>query len=111
MREETLRVTRTNSAPESSGALLGISTPLFLWIVGALVVGLLLFVALLKNFALEPSSAALIAALPTALCAGFLLVFHQGKPPGYVWDLLDSWLTKGNASPLASQRSPAPHDF
>ena len=104
MRDEPLRVTRTNSAEETAGHVLGISTPHFIWIIASLVLGLLLFVGLVKRFGIDPGPAALLAAIPTGVAATFLIL-RQNRPPGYVGDLLDTWLTGGDASPLKHSAS------
>lgn len=103
--DSPLRVADTNSAEEFSGRVLGIQVPLFRWVVGALVAGLLLFTWLESSTNFDTTTALLLSLAPAVGCAAFIVFFFQGRPPGYALDLALSLITGGDASPLSGTGS------
>ena len=101
--DASIRVTDTNSATEFHGSVLGIETPLFRWVAGSLIISFILFAWLHYGCAMTLSKAGLIAVVPPVFTAAFLVLFCQGKPPGYAGDLLESAVNRGNASPIETQ--------
>lgn len=107
MNDGELRLTATHSADEFQGSFLGIETALFPWIGLGLLASLGLFVGLYYGLESDFLVAFRWAVLPAALVVGYLRLAHQGKPPGYLFDLLNSLVTGGHAIP-PRQFPPAP---
>lgn len=99
MNEGDLRLTATHSADEFEGSFLGIETALFPWLGLGLLASLGLFVGLFYGLGRDFLVALRWAVLPAALVAGYLRLAHQGRPPGHLYDLLDSLMTSGHAVP------------
>ncbi len=99
MNEGDLRLTATHSADEFEGSFLGIETALFPWIGLGLLASLGLFAGLYYGLGWDFLAAFRWAVLPAALVVGYLRLAHQGKPPGHLFDLLDSLVTGGHAVP------------
>ncbi|PWU19877.1 MAG: hypothetical protein C5B50_05455 [Verrucomicrobia bacterium] len=108
MSDQKLRVTRTLSAEQYEGSLWGIEVINFKWFALALLVALSLFAGLFYGLALGFLEAMQWALVPVLGCFLYLRFFHQGRPPGYLSDLLDSLVTRGHAKP---PRKPLSHPF
>ena len=106
-----LRITRTHSADEYQGALWGIEVVNFKWFALALLAGMGVFAGLFYGLALDFLAAGVWAVIPVVICVLYLRLGHQGKPPGFLADLLDSLITKGNACPpRRTHKELSPHD-
>lgn len=90
-----LRKTPTNSADDSKGHSLGLEGDQFLYIISALVAGVLLLLVCM-NSGISPGTSLIIAGLPIPLCITFLVIFRIGKPAGYTRDLLQKWFGTKN---------------
>ncbi len=99
MNEGDLRLTATYGADEFQGSFLGVQTALFPWIGLGLLASLGLFVGLYYGLESDFLVALRWAVIPAALVVGYLRLAHQGKPPGHMFDLLDSLVTGGDAVP------------
>ena len=99
MSDQNLRVNRTHSAEEFEGSLFGIEVIHFKWVGLTMLVGLGVFAGLFYGVGLGFMEAAQWAMIPFACCVIYLRFGHQGKPPGYMADLLDTLITKGHARP------------
>ncbi len=99
MNEDDLRLTATHSADEFQGAFLGIETALFPWIGLGLLASLGLFTGLYYGLGSDFLDALGWAALPAIAVVAFLRLGYQGRPPGYLFDLIDSLVTGGHAVP------------
>lgn len=99
MNDQELRVTPTNPGDEYQGAVAGVDVPLFAWVGLALLAGFGVFAWLFYRLELGFIDAVQWAALLPVAAVAYLRLFHQGKPPGYARDLLDSLLTGGEAKP------------
>jgi hypothetical protein len=91
MKAQELRFTETNSADDSKGRTWGLDGDLFWFIAGGafafVIVLLLCFSALHMSF----TGSFVLAAIPLALCVGYVIAFRQGKPKAYDVDCLDNW--------------------
>jgi hypothetical protein len=89
MQDQPLHVTRTHSADEFEGSLFGIDVIHFKWIALTLLVGLAIFAGLFYGRGCGFVEAGQWALLPLVASFLYLRLGHQGKPPGYIADLLD----------------------
>jgi hypothetical protein len=95
---ETLRITPTNSASDSEGAVWGISgNLLWLVLVGAFA-GCLTWALLWRLTSCAAATAGVLSLLPVALTLAYAL-FKQAHPPGYDLDLLESWIASKGFGP------------
>ena len=108
MNDQELRRTPTHSAEEFQGSVFAIETGLFLWVGASLLAGIALFAWLFYARHLDFFGAAQWAALPVLVVVAYLRFCHQGKPPGYTRDVIDSLLTGGHAVP---PHQPPPNPF
>lgn len=87
-----LRLTDTNAADDSAGSVWGLDGNLFMPVVAsaALSIGviLILFSCLHAVWWLSFP----IGAVPFTLTLAYVLLFKQGKPPGYDRDLFELWI-------------------
>ena len=99
MNDQELRLTPTHAADEFHGSVFGISTVLFAWVGMAFLAGLALFCGLFYGLGYDFLDAAKWAVLPGFAVVAYLRLLHQGKPPGFTFELLDSLVTGGHAVP------------
>lgn len=87
-----LRLTDTNAADDSGGSVWGLDGNLFIPVVAsaALSVGALLI--LIGLFHVHWLASLILGGMPFSLTLGYILLFKQGKPPGYDRDVFDVWL-------------------
>lgn len=86
-----LRLTDTNAADDSSGAVWGLEGNLFIPVVISAMVSIGLVMILLGAFQWHWLVSALIGGMPFAGTLAYILLFKQGKPPGYDIDLFELW--------------------
>ena len=98
-----LRLTDTNAADDSAGSVWGLDGNLFIPVVasaaGSIGIVLVLFSAFHANWLLS----AVVGALPFVLTLSYVLLFKQGKPPGYDIDLFELWI-EGNGFSIDSHQ-------
>jgi hypothetical protein len=99
MNEGELRLTATHGADEFQGAFLGMETALFPWIGLGMLASLGLFVGLYFGLGREFPQALRWSLLPATGVIAYLRLGQQGKPPDYLFDLVDSLVTGGHARP------------
>jgi hypothetical protein len=87
-----LRLTDTNAADDSSGAVWGLEGNLFIPVVVSAMVSIGLVMILLGAFQWHWLVSAFIGGIPCAGTLAYILLFKQGKPPGYDIDLFDFWM-------------------
>ena len=110
MQESQPRLTPTHGAEEFSGTVLGIQTHLFAWVGLALLAALAVFAGLFYGAGRDFLDAASWAALPLVVVIAYLRFGHQGRPPGYLLDLVDTLLTGGHAQPPPHSPAHPLHD-
>ena len=82
-----LRQTPTNSSDDSKGHSLGLEGDQFLYVIGALLVGVVLLLVAM-NSGVSPAMSLLLAVLPMPIAVAFLFIFKIGKPARYAGDLI-----------------------
>jgi len=97
--DSDLRRSPTHAADEFQGTVLGIQTTLFAWVCLAFLAGMALFTWLFYAQGRDFTSAMGWAALPVIAVVAYLRFCHQGKPPGYTSDMVDSLATGGHTVP------------
>ena len=97
MQDVELRLTPTHAADEFQGAVLGIQTTLFVWVALSLLASVALFAWLYYAHECDFFDAAQWAVIPSIVMFAYLRFAHQGRPPGFTLDLLDSVFTGGHA--------------
>lgn len=103
-----LRITDTNSVNDSKGRAFGMEGNNFIYVLGAFVASLALYIVL--SFVLRVGMAgALLLSLPIFLgtCAWMLLLRHN-KPEGYAEDVFDDWVNGEGWSVSMGERSRPP---
>ena len=98
------RLTETNAADDSGGSVWGLDGNLFMPVVAsaAISIGVLLLLFALLHVHWLVST--LIGAVPFAGTLTYVLLFKQGKPPGYDRDLFDLWTSGRGFSPVDSNQ-------
>ena len=88
-----LRLTDTNAADDSAGSVWGLDGNLFMPVVAsaALSIGVILILFSFLHVAWWISFP--LGAVPFGATLTYVLLFKQGKPPGYDRDLLELWIT------------------
>lgn len=106
-----LRFTDTNAADDSGGSVWGLEGNLFIPVLIALVLSIGLLLLLMGAYHWPWLISIVIGAVPFLGTLGYILLFKQGKPPGYDKDLFELY-TNGNGFSFNPQiqdgyRSPA----
>ena len=101
-----LRQTPTNSADDSKGHSLGLEGDQFLYVIGALIAGVVLLLISMNSGA-SPGMSLLLASLPMPVAVLFLFIFKIGKPPRYAGDLMQKLF--GNRSLKRDEDSTNPY--
>lgn len=96
----------TNSANDSKGHSLGLEGDQFMFVIAALVVGVVLMLACQKA-GMSPGAALMVAVIPVPLVVIYLVVFKINKPPRYQGDLIQKW--NGNTSIVKGKPKPNPY--
>lgn len=99
MNDHDRHLTPVHAADEFQGSVFGIETHLFAWVAMGLLASLGLFLGLFYGAESDFLNAAGWAVLPTVAVILYLRLVHQGKPPGFTLELLDSLLTGGHVRP------------
>jgi hypothetical protein len=88
-----LRLTDTNAADDSAGSVWGLDGNLFMPVVAsaALSIGVVLILFSFLHVAWWISFP--LGAVPFGTTLTYILLFKQGKPPGYDRDLFELWIT------------------
>ena len=100
-----LRQTSTNSADDSKGHSLGLEGDQFLYIIAALVAGVILLLTCMSS-GVPPGLSFLIAVTPLPLCVAFLVIFKINKPPRYMRDLIQKWAGRKNLKQSKTEPNP-----
>ena len=87
-----LRFTETNSADDSAGKTWGLEGNLFWYLVGGAFASVVTLLLLFSVWRWSLLSALLPASAPITLTLLYILIFRQGRPPGYDTDLFELWL-------------------
>jgi hypothetical protein len=88
-----LRLTDTNAADDSAGSVWGLDGNLFMPVVASAALSIGLLLVLFGAFHVHWLASVLIAAVPFGATLAYVLLFKQGKPPGYDRDLFETWTT------------------
>lgn len=103
---QNLRLTDTNAADDSAGSVWGLDGNLFIPVVASAALSIGLLLVLFGAFHVHWLISALLGALPFVGTMSYVLLFKQGKPPGYDRDLFEFWITGQGFSLTASQQPP-----
>ena len=98
------RLTDTNAADASGGSVWGLDGNLFMPVVASAAVSIGVLLLLFGLFHVHWLVSGLIGAVPFAATLTYVLLFKQGKPPGYDRDLFDLWTSGRGFSPVASNQ-------
>lgn len=99
-----LRLTDTNAADDSAGSVWGLDGNLFIPVVASAAGSIGIVLVLFSAFHVHWLLSAIIGAIPFALTLGYVLLFRQGKPPGYDIDLFELWIEGKGFSINTSQQ-------
>jgi hypothetical protein len=99
---QNLRLTDTNAADDSGGSVWGLDGNLFMPVVAAAAVSIGVVLILYAMLHVHWLVSFLIGAIPFALTLTYVLLFKQGKPPGYDRDVFDLWTTGRGFAPVVS---------
>ena len=97
-----LRLTDTNAADDSGGSVWGLDGNLFMPVVVAAAASIGVLLLLFGLFHVHWLVSTLIGAIPFGGTLTYVLLFKQGKPPGYDRDLFDLWTSGRGFSPWPS---------
>jgi hypothetical protein len=98
------RLTDTNAADDSGGSVWGLDGNLFMPVVASAAISIGVLLLLFALLHVHWLVSALIGAVPFAGTLTYVLLFKQGKPPGYDRDLFDLWISGRGFSPVASNQ-------
>lgn len=84
-----LRLTDTNSADDSQGQVWFLEGNLFIPFVASFVFSIFITILLYSIFHIGILVAIIFGSLPFVLTLAYLLLFKQGKPPGYSQDVFE----------------------
>jgi hypothetical protein len=101
---QNLRFTDTNAADDSGGSVWGLDGNLFMPVVASAALSIGVVLILFAMFHVYWLVSFAIGAIPFAGTLTYVLLFKQGKPPGYDRDLFDLWATGRGFSPIASNQ-------
>src|SRR6202020_1651016 len=98
-----LRLPDTNAADDSAGSVWGLDGNLFMPVVASAAISIGVILILFSLFHVVWWLSFPFGAVPFGATLSYVLLFKQGKPPGYDRDLFELWIT-------ASGFSFNPHD-
>ena len=99
-----LRLTDTNAADDSKGSVWGLDGNLFMPVVASAAVSIGVILLLFGLLHVHWLVSALIGGVPFGGTLTYVLLFKQGKPPGYDRDLFDLWINGRGFSPVVSSQ-------
>ena len=88
-----LRLTDTNAADDSAGSAFGLDGNLFMPVVASAALSIGVILVLFGFFHLYWWLSFPLGAVPFGATVIYVLLFKQGKPPGYDRDLFEFWIT------------------
>ena len=101
---QNLRFTDTNAADDSGGSVWGLDGNLFMPVVASAALSIGVVLILFAMFHVYWLVSFAIGAVPFVGTLIYVLLFKQGKPPGYDRDLFDLWTTGRGFSPVNSNQ-------
>jgi hypothetical protein len=101
---QNLRFTDTNAADDSGGSVWGLDGNLFMPVVASAALSIGVVMVLFAMFHVYWLTSFVIGAVPFGGTLAYVLLFRQGKPPGYDRDLFDLWINGRGFSPVASNQ-------
>lgn len=101
---QNLRFTDTNAADDSGGSVWGLDGNLFMPVVASAALSIGVVLVLFGMFHVHWLVSFVIGAVPFVGTLTYVLLFKQGKPPGYDRDLFDLWTTGRGFAPVASNQ-------
>ncbi|HUB68136.1 MAG TPA: hypothetical protein VL981_11690 [Candidatus Methylacidiphilales bacterium] len=87
-----LRLTDTNAADDSAGSVWGLDGSLFMPVVASAAISIGVILILFSFFHLVWWMSFPLGAVPFTFTLIYVLLFRQGKPPGYDRDLFELWI-------------------
>ena len=87
-----LRLTDTNAADDSAGSAFGLDGNLFMPVVASAAISIGIILVLFGFFHLRWWLSFPLGAVPFGTTLFYVLLFKQGKPPGYDRDLFELWI-------------------
>lgn len=99
-----LRLTDTNAADDSGGSVWGLDGNLFMPVVASAAVSVGVLLLLFALFHVHWLISLVIGAIPFTGTLAYVLLFKQGKPPGYDRDLFDLWTNGRGFEPVAANQ-------
>jgi hypothetical protein len=87
-----IRLTDTNAADDSGGSVWGLDGNLFMPVVASAAISIGILLVLFSVFHVYWLVSAVLGSIPFLGTVAYVLLFRQGKPPGYDMDLFDLWL-------------------
>jgi Flp pilus assembly protein TadB len=84
-----LRFTDTNAGTDSGGRTWGMEGNLVWWLIAGMGSGIAVFFILITMLKAGLLSSVFLALIPVVLVLLYILMFRQGKPPGYDRDLAE----------------------
>ncbi len=87
-----LRLTDTNAADDSAGSVWGLDGNLFMPVIASAVLSIGVLMVLFGLFQVVWWLSFALGAVPFVLTLSYVLLFKQGKPPGYDRDLFELWI-------------------
>lgn len=102
---QNLRLTDTNAADDSAGSVWGLDGNLFMPVIASAALSIGILLVLFSALHVHWLVSTLLGAIPFAVTLAYILLFKQGKPPGYDRDLLELW-TSGRGFSLTISNQP-----
>ncbi len=87
-----LRLTDTNAADDSAGSVWGLDGNLFMPVVASAALSIGVLLILFSFFHVVWWLSLPLGAVPFSCTLFYILLFRQGKPPGYDRDLSELWI-------------------
>jgi hypothetical protein len=101
---QNLRFTDTNAADDSGGSVWGLDGNLFMPVIASAALSIGVVLILFAMFHVYWLTSFVIGVVPFGGTLVYVLLFRQGKPPGYDRDLFDLWTAGRGFSPVTSNQ-------